>query len=88
MSEEDGSAGEWGGNFGCCCQGVFCEFGDSLGMCENPGRLSPECGGTKGVFLQWKSGYFLMVKWRLSPTIFFSEILYIKRGNIRLLNGK
>ena len=29
---------------------MFCDFGDSLGKCENPGRLSPECGGTMGVF--------------------------------------
>ena len=30
------------------------EFGDSLEKQQKPGRLSPECGGTIGVFLEVK----------------------------------
>jgi hypothetical protein len=67
---------------------LFCDFGDNLGSAEKPGRLSPECGGTMGVFLQVKRGYFFAIYWRLSPNILFSKTLYIKRGDIKLLNGK
>jgi len=60
---------------------VFCDFGDTLGKWENPGRLSPECCGTMGVFLGVKWWYFLVVKWRLSPNIFFRKF-YILKGSI------
>ena len=33
-------------------------------------------------------GCFLVIYWRLSPNILFSKSLYIKRGDIWLLNGK
>jgi hypothetical protein len=84
MFEEDGYAGEWGGNrrgyvssdleeiLGVAAGGCFLDLAITSGGVKIPG------GYRQNAAALW--GCFLVVKWMLSPNILFSKTLYIKRG--------